>query len=91
MESRKTTLEVWLEAVERQLGANVVEEVDRTRVVEAFRSLERKSVEWPKPAELFELMQPRPERQRLIEPEPTEEERERNKARLRDIIAGIGG
>jgi hypothetical protein len=88
VESRKVTLEVWLEAVEDQLG-NAIEQVDRPRLVAGFRYLEKNCTDWPKPKDLFEHMPPRPRRESLSEPPPNEEAIARGKRYVRDILTSL--
>ena len=82
------TAEVWLEALE---GMHVQwsEHLDRQRVQRAFKTLFRVCDRWPAPKVFLDNLGNRDPPPALPPPRLTREETERNRARLRELMADL--
>ncbi|MRD73307.1 hypothetical protein HCX48_00425 [Rhodocyclus tenuis] len=82
------TAEVWLEAVEH-CGVQWSETLDRERVRRSFRTLYRICDRWPAPKVFLDNLGNRDPPKALPEPPITREVRERNRAKLREIVRSL--
>ena len=82
------TAEVWLEAI-GNCGVQWVEHLDRERVQRAFQTLFRICDRWPAPKVFLDNLGNRDPPKALPEPPITPEARERNRARLREIMESL--
>lgn len=82
------TAEVWLEAMEH-CGVQWVEHLDRERVRRAFQTLFRICDRWPAPKLFLDNLGNRDPPKALPTPPITPEARERNRARLREIMESL--
>lgn len=82
------TAEVWLEAMEH-CGVQWVEHLDRERVQRAFQTLFRICDRWPAPKLFLDNLGNRDPPKALPAPPFTPEARERNRARLREIMESL--
>lgn len=82
------TAEVWLEAV-GSCGVQWVEHLDRDRVQRAFQTLFRICERWPAPKQFLDNLGSRDPPKALPEPPITPEARERNRARLREVMESL--
>jgi hypothetical protein len=78
------TAEVWLEALDH-CNIQWVEHLDRKRVQRAFQTLFRICDRWPAPKLLLDNLGVRDPPKALPAPSITPEEREQNRAKLREI------
>ena len=82
------TAEVWLEAMEH-CGVQWVEYLDRERVRRTFEMLFRICDRWPAPKLFLDNLGNRDPPKALPEPPITPEARERNRAKLREIMESL--
>lgn len=82
------TAEVWLEAMEH-CGVQWVEYLDRERVRRAFQTLFRTCDRWPAPKLFLDNLGNRDPPKALPSPPITPEARERNRAKLREIMESL--
>ena len=82
------TLDVWLAAIECQ-AVTWNEQADAERIRRAFRTLYRICDRWPAPKLFLENLGNRDPPKALPEPPITPEARERNRARLREIMESL--
>lgn len=82
------TAEVWLEAI-GNCGVQWVEHLDQGRVQRAFQTLFRICDRWPAPKLFLDNLGNRDPPKALPEPPITPEARERNRARLREIMESL--
>ena len=82
------TAEVWLEAMEH-CGVQWVEHLDRERVRRTFQMLFRICDRWPAPKLFLDNLGNRDPPKALPEPPITPEARERNRAKLREIMESL--
>lgn len=82
------TAEVWLEAMEH-CGVQWVEHFDRERVRRTFQMLFRICDRWPAPKLFLDNLGNRDPPKALPEPPITPEARERNRAKLREIMESL--
>ena len=82
------TLDVWLAAIESQ-AVTWNEQLDAERVRRAFRTLYRLCDRWPAPKLFLDNLGNRDPPKALPEPPITPEARERNRARLREIMESL--
>lgn len=87
-DSIELTLDVWLAAIE-SLSVNWNEQLDAERVRRAFRTLYRICDRWPPPKLFMDHMGHRDQQMALPPPPCSPEERMRNRARLREMIASL--
>lgn len=78
---------VWVEAL-WTCGKDWVEE-DAWRLRRAFVALSQRATRWPAPAQLLEQLPARTPRRHLPPPPLSDEEVERNRARLRQILRDV--
>lgn len=78
------TADIWLKAMERRL---CIEAVDAERLRKAFLAFFPVAVRWPAPAQILELLPPRPERVKLPEPEVSAEQHAENVSRVKEMVA----
>lgn len=57
----ESLLATWSYIFQGELGAHATQEVDARRIEDAFCSAARKIKRWPTPAEVIEIMAPRPQ------------------------------
>lgn len=72
---------------------NPIEQIDAPRIRATFETLEANMAEWPAPKHFLDALNskhPRPQREALDEPQMDEQTRERNKARIAEILSRIG-
>ena len=82
------TLDVWLAAIECQ-AVTWNEQADAERIRRAFRTLYRICDRWPPPKVFLDNLGNRDPPKALPEPPITPEARERNRARLREIMESL--
>ena len=82
------TAEVWLEAMEH-CGVQWVEHLDLERVRRTFQMLFRICDRWPAPKLFLDNLGNRDPPKALPEPPITPEARERNRAKLREIMENL--
>ena len=82
------TLDVWLAALDSH-AVSWSEYADAPRIQRAFRTLYRLCDRWPAPRHFLDNLGNRDPPPSLPAPRISQEERERNQARLREIRAGI--
>ncbi|HHJ12256.1 MAG TPA: hypothetical protein ENK00_03660 [Chromatiales bacterium] len=82
-ETIKLTREAWVEAL---WEGRAWVETDAERIAAGFRSLSRRIDRWPAPKALLDHLPPRPASLRLPH-KPTPEQRERNRQKLRELVA----
>ncbi len=82
------TAEVWLEAMEH-CGVQWAEHLDRERVRRAFQTLFRICDRWPAPKLFLDNLGNRDPPKSLPAPPITPEARERNRAKLREIMESL--
>ena len=82
------TLDVWLAAIE-SLSVNWNEQLDAERVRRAFRTLYRICDRWPPPKVFLDNLGNRDPPKSLPAPPITPEARERNRAKLREIMESL--
>jgi len=82
------TEEVWVEVLwSAPIGWQEALDVPRLRA--AFLRLARQADRWPAPRTLLELLPSRPEPRKLPPPPLSKAQRERNRERLREMMAAI--
>jgi hypothetical protein len=84
-ETIELTKEAWIAAL---YEGRVWVESDAGRIAAGFRSLARKVDRWPAPRLLLDHLPARPELPKLNAPAPSQEERETNKRRMREMVRG---
>ena len=82
------TAEVWLEAID-DVSIQWTEHLDRHRVQRAFKTLFRTCDRWPAPKAFLDHLGNRDPPPALPPPRLTREEIERNRARLRELMADL--
>lgn len=80
------TADIWLAAMERRLR---IEEVDAARLKAAFRLFFPVAVRWPAPAQILELLPPRPPQPALPLPKVSDEEHKKMVARVKLMIGSF--
>lgn len=77
--------EVWCQVLWRR-SVDWREELDASRLQEAFMRLAGTVTRWPAPAQLIEYMPARPQPRALSAPQMSRQQRERNSRRLRAAL-----
>ena len=87
-DSTRLTADIWLRAFKAHLGL-AIEKVDAPRIREAFQRSFSVLRRWPSPAMIIDLMPDRPKRDVLDAPELSEEQKEKNRVRIKEILQRI--
>ncbi|QOK96781.1 hypothetical protein HF909_10280 [Ralstonia pseudosolanacearum] len=82
------TLDIWLAALEGH-ALTWSEQLDTERIRRAFRSLYRTCDRWPAPKHLLDNLGNRDPPKSLPAPRMSEAQRQRNSARLREIVTAL--
>jgi hypothetical protein len=81
-------LDIWLAALGHRTKT-WHEELDAERIRRAFRELYQRCEQWPSPRLFFNHLPPRSALPELPPPAMSQEQREANQARIRDIIRSL--
>ncbi|WP_369951952.1 hypothetical protein [Ralstonia syzygii] len=82
------TLDIWLAALEGH-AVTWSEQLDAERIRQAFRGLYRTCDRWPAPKHLLDNLGNRDPPKSLPAPRMSEAQRQRNSARLREIVTAL--
>lgn len=80
------TADIWVHAFSRRVS---VESIDAPRIREGFMQIFPRIREWPAPLDVIELMPDRPPQPRLMAPDVSDEQWQRDRQRFDEILNGL--